>query len=580
MALPPFLINHGEKVAVAAVALLSGYMVWSTASDETMTAPRPASQVEADFLEIERAISDPGNPNLRPGEDVVGHISTRLALPPTFEEAQTVAFLQEIPSIGKQTSNKFPPFLIGYEIHAPEIEVDDLIGRLQVTLTLPESSLGISGRIRDSRIDESRTVDGTQYTNYAEVLGVQVQRRQGDGPWEPLTQANNPIGMLSAKFSGERLQVVVDDVNEWQTYEFRARLVSVATGPITEGAPSLGNEVMVFAGKSPLPPTPSVWEEQDTLSWEGVPLSIPTAERGDDEFFANLRRVFPEMAAVAGTNPRQSYFGPWSNSAAELVGSTTRFALLRVSPPIAQGQPPRVRFGLTRKVGDVWLPLYEDNVEVGEMVGDKDVVLPHPVEGLRKRFDLSTPFKLIDVNLQAQRITHYEIRNTVKGNGRALEITPRFDRAARTVMLENVTSGEKMEMVQLGRPLVRPSNERQVNYPDYKAGTINERQLFESGPMAFEQPVLNIPEPIWHEPNDPLLKQLFPDAPSTVVPYIELPDGRFLVIDELNDRIIRVFEKDGVAKSSAQVGQDEEAAEDAPDATEDGPDPESDAARQ
>ena len=54
MALPPFLINHGEKIVVAAVALLSGYMVWSVASDESITAPRSQLQVEADFAQIER----------------------------------------------------------------------------------------------------------------------------------------------------------------------------------------------------------------------------------------------------------------------------------------------------------------------------------------------------------------------------------------------------------------------------------------------------------------------------------------------------------------------------------------------
>ena len=41
-----------------------------------------------------------------------------------------------------------------------------------------------------------------------------------------------------------------------------------------------------------------------------------------------------------------------------------------------------------------------------------------------------------------------------------------------------------------------------------------------------------------------MLKEHFPDAPATNVPYIELPDGRFLVIDVLNDRIIRVFQKE------------------------------------
>ena len=113
------------------------------------------------------------------------------------------------------------------------------------------------------------------------------------------------------------------------------------------------------------------------------------------------------------------------------------------------------------------------------------------------------------------------------GDGRTLEVTPRIDRAARTVVLENTASGEKMELVQLGRPCGAPTNDRQVNYPDYRPARSTSASLFEADPMGFEQPSLKIEAPIFHEPTVPVLKELFPDAPSTKVPYIELPDGRF-----------------------------------------------------
>ena len=134
--------------------------------------------------------------------------------------------------LGQKSLTKYPPFLLGYELHAPELAVDDLVGSLRLEVALPEPAYGNQGRIRDSRISDFRIVDGSVYNNFADVLGIQVQRRQGDGSWQPLPQAGNPIGLMASGGNGQTIKVTVEDVSEWQTYEFRARLVAVATGPL------------------------------------------------------------------------------------------------------------------------------------------------------------------------------------------------------------------------------------------------------------------------------------------------------------------------------------------------------------
>ncbi|TVR44687.1 MAG: hypothetical protein EA402_06295 [Planctomycetota bacterium] len=561
MALPPFLINHGEKVAVGLVVLFGVYLVWSTASDDRITPPRPATQVEMDFSIVERAVANPGEPNLRPPPDVAGHIRQRLALAAELPQQSVMAFIHEIFSLGQTTFQRHPPFLYGFELRAPSLRVDDRVGSLSLRLALPEERRGERGRIRDAHsrpFREERMVERDRYVNTAEVLGLQVQRRQGDGPWQPLPQAGNEAGLIPLdRVASERR---LEDVSEWQTYEFRARLIAAATGPETEGSPTLGNEVLVFAGSSPLEATAGVWEALDNLVWQGVPLNVPTAERASDV----LRR---QLQAAVGRplEPRtQMYLGPWSEIASEQVSSTTRFALIRVSPPVQQGAPPRVQFGLTRKIGDSWIPLVRQTVELGEMVGNAQELIQGERDGRNVQIpvDLSTPFRLVDVSLDAERVTHYEVRNVSDGGSRTIDIVERFDRAARTVTLENTATGRRMTLVQLARAIVvRPNSDILLNFPDRQPGTINELDLFVADPMAFRQPRLRLPEPKWHEADDPVLRQLFPQEVELMniqSRYLELPDGRFVVIDEFNPRLLRVLIRPDGAYANRRLVRDSE----------------------
>ena len=203
------------------------------------------------------------------------------------------------------------------------------------------------------------------------MVGVQIQRRQAGGPWEPLPQAGNDLGVILNPRQGERIKI--DDVNEWQSYEFRARLVAVATGPTVPGAPSLGNEVLVFAGDSPLSSDIKVWEEQDSLSWEGVPLSIATADRGDPAFFTALRQISANWLPIVGPPPRaRPILANGLMRFPNRLAQPPALPLLRVSPPVQQGQQPRVRFGLTRHRDGAWLSLVEENVELGAAIGDPE----------------------------------------------------------------------------------------------------------------------------------------------------------------------------------------------------------------
>lgn len=557
MALPPVLINHGEKIAVALVVLFAVFLVWSAATDEATTPPRPAPIVEADFSLIEQAQRTPGQPNLRPAPDIAGHIRTRLALPAEFAQVPVMAYVHEIWSLGKTTELKHPPFLYGYELHPPRLRVEDRVGSLGFEVMLPEPQRPQQGRVRDAReFTESRLVDRANYNNSAAVLGVQVEQRQGDGPWEPLAQAGNDLGLIPLSSATQPLSLT--EVSEWQTYDFRARLLAMATGPVEPGMPTLGNEVLVFSGASPLPAEPSAWEEQDNLSWEGVPLSLPTAERASDA----LRQQAQAIIARPPQGVQQLYLGPWSEVVSEQVSSTTRFVLIRVSPPVMQGQDPRVQFALTRMQDDQWIPLVRSSVEIGDMVGNAREVIN--LDGRNIPVDLSTPFRLVDVNLEAERITHYEIRNVSDGTRRIIDIVPRVDRAARTVTLENTATNRPMTLVQLARAIrVSPPSDILVNFPDFPAGTINEQELFEADPMAFRQPRLQVPEPIWREADDPTFAQHFPNEAALMViktRYLELPDGRFVLIDDLNDRQLFVYVKpdSDYARGRDQVSQDEE----------------------
>ncbi|TVR11923.1 MAG: hypothetical protein EA401_10115 [Planctomycetota bacterium] len=543
MKLPPFLLNHGEKLLVALVLLGSIAVVWSTVADEDTQPSRPGSQIEADFARIEQASRMSARPNLRPSVDTAQLIRDRFAVAEQLPRSNVVAFVHEIWSLGQTVFMSYPPYLYGFELRQPSLSVSDQVGSLRLSLTLPEARRDRNHpRLRDGmeRMQVTRSVRPQEsYTNTAQVLGVQIERRAAGGRWEPLSGIGNDLGFLTLDRVRESLPIT--DVSEWQSYEFRARLIASATGPEEEGKPTLGNEVLVFAGESPLPPDPQIWEEQDTLAFQGVPLSISTAER----MRSVSRSAIASIARRELSSREQVYLGPWSPVVGEQVSSTTRFALVRIAPPLQEGEQPRVTFGLTRQVGGDWLPLQRMDVAMEGPVGSADHVYRDPESGLNVTIDLSTPFKLVDVDLEAERITHYVITNRsdpAQGT-RVLEVAERIDRTARTATIENTTTGRQMTLVQLSRIVVRPPAQAMANYPDYEPGAINEVDLFVKDPMGFRQPRLRLPEPKFHEPDDPTIIERFPEAANLriEVPYISLPDGRFLVIDALNDRIIRIF---------------------------------------
>lgn len=523
MNLPPFIVNHGEKLVVALVILGGLFWVWSVANDER-TIPEVSESVISDYQTlIQQAESKPGYPKPKPREDRHRRLLDRLNV--DLSEEQVVAFLHEHPSYTTDlgsAADKVEDDIYSYVfmVPRPAVSVAVLPGQFVVTVQVPAPTTTPDARINDhaAKVWERVPRQGV-VRNSGRRLGVILERRVGNGDWQPLATPGNPIGFLPLVTGTQA--VPVEDIEQWRTYAFRARMVVAATG-IGGDKVTLGSEVVVVDRDQ--------FPRQGGIDWQ---ILLARALGGNVP--GQLKAADLSLPGADIPPPQRVYLGNWGEEASRQAPSSIQVALDRLN---SLSDPPEAVLLVTRKYPQGWTPPQTFKVPLGAKVGH-EVEVPIPWQGNLTTFvDLSTPFVVKSLDSQALRTLYYEIRLS-RASGRA-ELTVRSKaKPSDTVVLDNAITGQQTTLVKLDRIYAtQPESERLKLWPVLPPldQAIDEEQAFSANPGAFTMPILVPDPPIEHQPGSGPIVGHANVLNQPEVPYYELPDGRLLYIDPLNER--------------------------------------------
>ena len=236
-------IAHGEKVVLALVILLCGWWVWGTWEDPETISKADKESVFKMEDDLERAQAYPGQPNFLPVRDFHAALQRRLSLQvPLPDHVQ--AYLWEHPDLGKTGMVQISGEPYVYEVPQPKLEVKARVGRVEVLVQLPTGTRPNEDRdvVKDDpggvtweQMDMVQTVDGPQpqtRENRAQVVGLLIEMRVGQGPWQPYERNGIQAGYVPLSAGRPFAEIALEEsIQAGQTYAFRARAVATATAP-------------------------------------------------------------------------------------------------------------------------------------------------------------------------------------------------------------------------------------------------------------------------------------------------------------------------------------------------------------
>ena len=553
-----FLIAHGEKLAVGAIAVFCVWQVHAVLTDETI---RPGADLRLETLtrewsEIEKTALTVRPPVLKPAADHLGRMKERFSSPVPAPAA--LAWLTARPDLPPSTLDRL--FLYLYEVLPVTVHAEDRVGTLALTIVLPEAVRPADKRHSDARSVTWARNEGGEVVNTAGVLGVQVEVKLLGGNWMPLNESKLSIGdgfIPLAKFPKDG-KLSVDCIEPWSEHQFRARLVVRATG-----LPPAPTEDQL-ARSSRLATTILVWRGRFTesadnnLNW---PLVTDRLRRERQAIAAGAMK--PEQALLAGTLPpvekppawaklsptERMYYGIWGPEAAVTATADIRFALKRVSQGTGTDF---AEILVTRKLidpaggGAKWTEPFVFKVQPGEAVGKKDTAVPNPFKaGEKKPVDLDTPFQLESLKSDARRVWYWEVRLKSRPGApkqKDIEVKP-YERQSREAILRNPRSPNSppVPMVQLDK-IPRPSSSGIFRvFPWQYQDGYNELDEFLADPAVFKTYGKEPPRPKEFEANDGPLPELIKSRPELdlILPkthYLVFGDGRMLWWDDVNTK--------------------------------------------
>lgn len=533
------LILHGEKLAVGVTGLLCGWVVYSALTDESIRPKdgKTPKDIKDDIAFIDQYRNKQQAPILTPVPDYPGRM--QLNFKREIPATPTIAALMRHPDL--TPNGPVEGFLYAFELLPATIELEDKVGAITVTVRVPDGGRAANDRLSaGAGANWSRDIGrSSKQDNFAEVLGALVERKVGRDPkaeWQPLN-GGRPVDIGTP--------LVLEDIVDYELYEFRARLVAKATG--WTGAPG-GGTVMVAEGRwldgkgDPLPEPDQAW-------WGR--LSTLIGKQPDPSLQRKLLKPADELKAFFTLEPKeQVYKGPLPEAATGLRAlSPIRFQLQKLTPDAKNEGQFIATFLLTKLVREGgkegWLAMQKFNVPVGGMVGQKDVAIVPPKElgqgdKLRK-WSLETPFKLEKLQSDLKRTIYYELKPEARKDGqkgKALALRQK-DVDTDVATLVNTRTGEKIQLIKLGR-LTRPSDPKAMITPDLKPA--DEQQEFEKDPYSFVSSPLEPAKPIQHAPGTGPLEELRKQGDNlavTDVEYWEMPDGRLYYWEPLNQEIMK-----------------------------------------
>jgi hypothetical protein len=575
MSAKTFLIAHGEKLTVAAVAGGCALALWATIEDPSIRPKENQLQIEAINAKIDDVFKKQSPPVMKEPRPYLDQLLARVG--ESAPVTPTMAWLTNPPDKGRggPPDPKAPgnpqvtgTYLYIYELLAPTVGIEDAIGSLHLTIAPPEAGAPGAGRRISSEAERRWTRDDKgPVLNTGRHLGVQMQIKVGDNEWKPLVlPGSSKDGVLPV--SGLRAApVTIATPEPWQRHKLRARLIAAATALDLDA--KLGERprqsVLVHPGLASSGPT----EDPATLD-----KALAQVRAKDGALFKALLRPQPgPLPAGAKLEPGEKLFlGPWSPDAQVDATASVRFALLGLSTAPTPEDPTKSRdvgrfllLRLFQQGGERrWMPKpLELRFGVGDVLAAKDLRIPHPFEPAKEiRVDLDTPFVVDKLIKDQKRVLYWTVRPKARqggGRDRDLELDKK-EVVTDIVVLKNPDTGNELILTKLISivPLVKADA---LIYP-YRAAAYVEKDEFIKAPSEFRQWNL-VPEqpkavPPGSGPLDALYKAKLADGAldaasfHTDTPYYVFPDGRLAWWD-LVEHKLKIHDPEGVmsAKEAA-----------------------------
>lgn len=567
MSASSFFIAHGEKLAVLVVAGGCGFVLWNTFSDQSFQPKDNTQRVEDINRSIEDVFKNQNQLLLREPRPYLEQLLARVG--EQTPVTPTMSWLTTPPDVGKGGGDNFT-FLYIYELLAPSVKVKDLVGQLQVTVSLPEKGADEGDGRRVSSADKKTWTrkDKLTITNRARHLGVQVEIKVGKGDWRALVLPGaSKEGVLPLQGLGTD-PVVLPALEPWQKHTVRARIIASATAlDFNDKSERPQETVVVFPGRVSTGPI----DDDRVLQQMAAQLGGNTGPLRD----LALKPVNGPLPSTVRLDAKERIFlGPWStddgNSSAAITGNV-RTALTGFTVESQKDDPSKTRevgkFLLVRlfQQGNEqkWLekPL-ERKYGVGDRLGDPDEPVPNPFTQKTIKAVFSTPFVIQSLVKDQKRVLYWTIKPKARqGGGKERDLAvDKKDVPTDIVVLKNPETGSELVLTKL-IAITPPPAAGVVVYP-FRAAAQNERDDFAKAPNEFKQWGLMPEEPKAYQPNSGPLEDLHKakvksgalDAASftTDTVYYELADQRLVWWDTVSHSMMKEDPK-GVEKAAMSV---------------------------
>ncbi len=523
------LVLHGEKALVTVVALICVWIMFGAATDPDIRASAAqggmtADQIKENIAKINEYRPRAQPPILKQVPAYANRLSSDLGRPVVAETM--MGWTTTHPDLGPTVV--VHDFFYIYEALPPKLAAADKVGAVSLSLTLPDSVRDLD-RIGDKDDVLWKRAAGGSIENHATILGAQIERKKDD-TWVP-------VGKGMIPFAEMNVPIQITDVQDFGTYTFRARYIIAASG--YRYGQGEGGSVIVHAGRTiPL-------KGDDTAA--AVYLARVNKALAGDEPDVAPKLIHPTDTIPKGVelrNKESAYNGPWSDPVAVTVSSPIRFQLARLSPDF-DADKIEATFLLTKLIreGDRqgWVEMQTVKVKKGDKLGGM-IKAKHPLrdDGWERALDLSTPFELVRIERDVERILYRQIKDQARSDGKPGRelVTKDKPYKADLAVLKNTRTGEEVTVAKLGRITV-PLGDPILDPPTLGG---DEAQDFKDHPGEFVMPPLDPKAPTLHQPGEGPLEELHAEGDGLAVtdtPYYELSTGELIYYEPINKTVLR-----------------------------------------
>lgn len=557
------LIAHGEKLAVVLVAGGCAVVLWSSASDASIRPLENLQSIDARNQTIAAGFKSQKPPTMKAPRPYLDDLLGRTAQ--DIPHVPVMSWLTNPPDKGRG-GPRDGLYVYIYELLEPQVAVEDTVGSLRITLTLPSAEKRPESRRVSGEAHREWSRQEGKVKNIARHLGVQFQLSIGDGDnWRPLVLPGaSPEGILPLAALANGKALTIPTPEPWQKHRVQARIIAGVTA-------------LDLDGQLPEEPEASVVVHAGTL------LNSPTDEPGlldrtkaevkdrkGDLFTRFLRPTdTPPPSGIRLGRNEKLFLGNWSPVATVTATDSVRFALIGLGTAPLPDNPAK-----TRDIGRfLLLRLFEQGgqrkwmekpIELklgqGDRLEAKDVRIPDPFTGQTVKVNLDTPFVVEKLEPKVDRVLYWVLRLKSRqggAKGKEFDLEPK-KAASDVVMLRNPATGRPFPLARLMNIPAPAQRKDQLIYP-HRAAASNERDDFTKAPSDFRQWDLVPEQPKQHQPDTGPLHDLYQakvaanalDANNyrTDTPYYTFPDKRIAWWDPVAEKL-QVHDPDEVGKAA------------------------------